>query len=566
MKKMIPAITAIVLILLIAGIAFGSKILERYSYTKEEANLDEYFTIMSENDVPVIFQDELIAEKATVVDGVYYFELTMIHQYLNTRFYWDQKENLLIYTTPTQMIKSNIGSNTYSVDGVETDAGYLVAFSQDNGEGQSLYVAADYVKLYTNFSFETFQGPNRMQVYNQWSDRTVATVKKDSAVRYRGGVKSPILKSVAKGEKLIVLEEMETWWEVKTLDGFIGYIEEKHLSDKQTEAPTPVTDYQVPEYTSLAREHKISLGWHVIGGVAGNDTINEAVANTKGLNVISPTWFKISDNQGNFTSFATKQYVDTAHQKGMEVWGLIDDFSYDVNMLELLSATTTRTYLIQGIVQAALDCGMDGINIDFETIGTESGPHYVQFLRELSIQCRLNNLVLSIDNYVPFNFNDYYNREEQGVIADYVIIMGYDEHWHGSGEPGSVASISYVKNGIEKMIEEVPSHKVINALPLYSILWKTTGAEVTDDYVTMVNQDSLMTTLGMQPAWDEETCQNYGELESGGVNYQIWLEDKESIEVKLNVMRNYDLGGVAVWRLGYEPASIWDSISSYTGE
>ena len=203
-------------------------------------------------------------------------------------------------------------------------------------------------------------------------------------------------------------------------------MENKRLSDIMTETPAPVTDYAEPEYTSLTRDHKISLGWHVIGGVGGNDTLAEAVAQTKGLNVISPTWFKLSDNEGNFTSFATQNYVTQAHNMGLEVWGLVDDFSYEVDIYSILSSTTKRNYLVQGLVQAALNCGMDGINIDFETIGNASGPHFVQFLRELSIQCRLNNLVLSVDNYVPFNFNDYYNREEQGVVADYVIIMGYD--------------------------------------------------------------------------------------------------------------------------------------------
>lgn len=568
MKKMIPALTAIVLIILIAGIAFGSRILEKYSYSDERADLGEYFHINNEEEVAILLQDEMMAEKALLVDGVYYFDLTTVHQYLNTRFYWDEGENLLIFTTPTQVITATVGDTAYQVDGAAKDAGYLISFTREvtvEGEADTvLYVAADYVKQYTNFSYETFTEPNRMQVYTEWNERKVAEVKKNTAVRYRGGVKSPILKDVPAGEKLIVLEEMETWSEVKTLDGFIGYVENKRLNEITTETPSPVTDYAEPEYTSLTRDHKISLGWHVIGGVAGNDTLKEAVAQTKGLNVISPTWFKLSDNEGNFVSFSTENYVAQAHNMGLEVWGLVDDFSYEVDIYTILSSTTRRNHLVQGLVQAALNCGMDGINVDFETIGNATGPHFVQFLRELSIQCRLNNLVLSIDNYVPFNFNDYYNREEQGVVADYVIIMGYDEHWHGSDDVGSVSSIGYVRNGIEKMIEEVPSSKVINALPFYSILWRTNGTDITDDYVTMVNQSAMVAQMGMQTQWDEETCQNYGELVSGSTTYQIWLEDLDSIQVKLNVMKNYDLGGVAVWRLGYEDPAVWNLISAYS--
>lgn len=569
MKKIIPALTAIVLIILIAGVALGGQLYEKYSYSDELADLNEYFHIYKEEEVPILLQDELIEEKAIVSGGVYYFDLATVHKYLNTRFYWDEGENLLLYTTPTQVIASVVGETTYRVDGVAADAGYQISFTREIAGDEPdtvLYVMTDYVKQYTNFGYDVFMEPNRMQVYNQWPDRTVAEVKKDTAVRYRGGVKSPILKKVPAGEQLVVLEHFKDWVKVKTLDGFIGYVENKRLINEHNEILCPVTDYEVPEYTSLVRDHKISLGWHVIGGVGGNDTLAEAVAPTQGMNVISPTWFKLSDNEGNFTSFATANYVNQAHSMGLEVWGLVDNFSYAVDSYSVLSSTTKRNKLVQGLVSAALDCGMDGINVDFEGLGADSGPHFVQFLRELSIQCRLNNLVLSVDNYVPFNFNDYYNREEQGVIADYVIIMGYDEHWHGSDEVGSVSSINYVRNGIEKMIEEVPSHKVINGLPFYSILWKTAGTDVTDDYVTMVNQSSMIANMGMSPQWDEETCQNYGEKISGDTTYQIWLEDMDSIQVKLNVMSNYDLGGVAVWRLGYEDPAVWALIRDYAAK
>ena len=215
MKKMIPALTAIVLIVLIAGIAFGSQILEKYSYSDERADLNEYFNIYNEEEVPILLQDELMSEKALLVDGVYYFDLGTVHQYLNTRFYWDEGENLLIFTTPTQVITAVVGTTSYSVDGTAQDAGYLISFTREvtveDGQDIVLYVAADYVKQYTNFSYETFTEPNRMQVYTEWNERKVAEVKKDTAVRYRGGVKSPILKDVPAGEKLIILEEMETW-------------------------------------------------------------------------------------------------------------------------------------------------------------------------------------------------------------------------------------------------------------------------------------------------------------------------------------------------------------------
>ena len=238
---------------------------------------------------------------------------------------------------------------------------------------------------------------------------------------------------------------------------------------------------------------------------------------------------------------------------GLQVWGVWDNFNYrnetgaDVDEHQVLAYTTKRQYLVQNMINMALSLGLDGINIDFEQIQTETGVHYVQFLRELSVQCRANNLVLSVDNYVPFNFNEHYRLDVQGQIADYVIIMGYDEHWHGSKDPGSVASIGYVTNGIAKTLEDVPVNKVVNALPLYTILWKTAGTEVTDEYITIRNTADFLSRMRVTAAWDEETCQNYAEWNDGTATYQIWLEDEASIAVKLNVMR---LRESAVWLCG----------------
>ena len=432
-------------------------------------------------------------------------------------------------------------------------------------EGEMLYLAIDYVKLYTNFSYEGFAEPDRLQIYTQWDERQVAEIKKNTAVRILGGVKSEILEDVKAGDKVTVLEQMETWSKVKTGDSVIGYVENKRLTNIRTELPIPVTDYKEPEYTSLTRDYKINLGWHVVAGEAGNDTLSAVTANTKGLNVISPTWFKLSDNEGNFTSFASASYVEQAHNMGMEVWGLVENIEYkdSLDMYAILSSTTIRTKLIEGLVNAALSCGMDGINVDFEQISADCGEHFIQFIRELSIPCRQNGLVLSIDNYVPMGGTNHYDREEQGIVADYVIIMGYDEHYAGSKEAGSVASIDFVEKGISQTVAEVPASKVINAIPFYTRIWETSDEGVSSQAVGMEMADEYVRAHNIPVEWNDETCQNYGEYTQDGVLYQVWLEDDSSIEVKLSIMDKYQLAGVASWRLGFEKPEIWDVIEAY---
>ena len=553
MKKKLPVIIAVVLIIVIIAITMGVKVLERFSYSKERMDLGSYYGIESGEGVALVLNNEIKEEKGRLSEGRCYLPLDTVHAYLNDRFYADYNENLLLYTTPDEIIRAEGGS--------AGEEGYVPAF-MDNGV---MYVALDYVKKYTNFSFELFQDPNRAVLTTSWGEHQAADIKKDTAVRYQGGVKSDILTDVKAGDKVVILEEMENWSKVATSDGFLGYVENKRLENLRSETLIPVTDYQEPEYTSIRREHKISLGWHQVTSEAANSTLSTVLDGVSGMNVISPTWFFLSDNEGNFVSIGSKDYVEQAHSRGLEVWALLDNFTYDVNTKEILSYTSKRANLISGLVNEALALGVDGINVDLEQVSTEAGEDYVEFLRELSISCRANNLVLSVDNYVPKNYNAHYNWKEQGIVADYVIIMGYDEHYGGSQEPGSVASIGFVEEGISTMVQSVPAEKVINAVPFYTRIWETKGGQVQSQAVGISAVQKFVSDKGAETIWDEEACQNYAEVQDGDSFYQVWMEDAQSLEVKINIMKNYNLGGVAAWKLGYEKGhpEVWDVLTSF---
>lgn len=122
--------------------------------------------------------------------------------------------------------------------------------------------------------------------------------------------------------------------------------------------------------------------------------------------------------------FPSADYVSQAHEKGLQVWGLIDNFTQDVSTTETLDSTAARQNIISQLIQAAVSVGMDGINVDFESLSEDVGIHFLEFLRELSIECHKNNLVLSVDNPVPEDFTSHYDRAEQGRVVDYVINYG----------------------------------------------------------------------------------------------------------------------------------------------
>ena len=562
-KKVIPAIIIIVLIFVFAGVFALQLFMKRYSYSTEKADLDADFGVTSASDVPIILGNEFIEEHAQILDGYYYMDFDSVQKYLNDRFYYGIDDGLFIYTTPTAIITSEVGSSSWSdTEGGSGNESYAIT-RLENGV---LYVALDYVKKYTNFAYEGFTDANHMQLTTSWEDETVATINKDTQVRIRGGVKSEILREIEKGETVVVLEELENWTKVKTSDAYIGWVENKRLSDSKTRSPIPVTDYAEPEYTSISRDHMINLGFHNIGGAGGNDTITDVISGATSLNVISPTWFAVTGNDGSIRSFASSSYVNTAHNNGIEVWALLDNFTggRDFTTGEVLSHASSRAALIENVVSACTAAGVDGLNLDFEMVAAEDGQSFVEFVRELSIACRKAGLVFSIDNYVPMHFNDHYDLHEQGIVADYVIIMGYDEHYAGSQEAGSVASLSYVENGIINTVEKVDAAKVINAVPLYTRIWHTSGGQVSSEAVSMKVAKEYISNHSIYMQWNSEAGQNYGEYTgSDGVLNQIWMEDAESIGQKIDSMRASGIAGIAEWSLGMETSDVWEVIANY---
>lgn len=566
MKKVIPVVIAIALIIIVFALSFGKGLYEKYSYGHDYADLNDYFEIFAKDDVPIILQNEKYGKNAKIYDGNLYFEREIIEELFTERFYLDTNEGLLLYLTPSTTYESPVDGKTMTdvKTGESKDYGYVISYIKND----KLYIAADYIKQFVNFSYEVFDDPHRVQVYTEWGTRTVATIKSDTQVRRKGGVKSEILCDISEGTTVEIIEPMDEWTKVKTDDCFIGYVENFRLKDERTDTLTPVSDAAKEEFHYLTRDHKINLTWHNIEFAMGGSELRSAVAATKALNVISPTWYWLVDNEGSFTHVANTDYTAAAHDMGLEVWALISDFhtGVEIDDYEILSYTSKRRNLVNELVASVLSYGADGINVDFEYVTSQCADHYVQFIRELAIACHENGLVISVDNYVPTEYTAHYNRHSQGEFVDYIIIMGYDEHYKGSPEAGSVSSIPWMQKGIETTVNLVPKERVINAVPFYTRVWKTEGEDLSSEAVTMQVSQDFLKRNGIETKWDESTYQNYGEATIGGVFYQVWMEDKDSLEVRLNVMKQAGVAGVASWKLGQETPDIWDSIEVYMNQ
>ena len=565
--------------IIIVGIIAALFLWRRYGPSKERADLDEYYGIKSENQLAVVVNNGILEPGGMLSDGKAYVEYSLVRDYINERFYWDPNENTLLYTLPNDVVSVGVGNKEYSVSKAKNSVDYTILRT----EGSTAYIALDFVKQYTDMDYEVYDNPGRVMICTETGTTTVAEVKRDTQVRYQGGVKSPVLTDVEKKEVVTVIETEGSWKKVRTEDGFIGYIKESALKKEKTEKID--RGFEEPDYTSISKDYTINMAWHNVTNTDANSSVLEMIAQTKGLTTISPTWFHVADTAGNLESISSADYVNYAHQSNIEVWASIRDFDGGINSqeesYELLSHTSNRDNLINQLIAAALQVGLDGINVDFDKISTECGEHYIQFIRELSVKCRQNGLVLSVDNYVPQAYNQQYHRKEQGVFADYVIIMGYDEHYAGSPEAGPVASYNFVKEGIEQTLKEVPAEKVINAVPFFTRVWKETaktaeelrqqeGTEsaeysmnVESEAYSMTEVENILSQVGVTPTWDDEVKQNYATWESEGSTYEVWVEDASSLEPKLQLIKEYGLAGSAAWRLGYEKTEIWDLILKY---
>ena len=542
-KKYKSIIAVAVLVILVAILGIVTHVVMKYIPSSEKMDLNEYYGEMADGEIALVIGTEKLEERGLVVGDRVYLPLDVVNTYLNQRYYWDSANQQILYATPSELTSESASS----------EAGDKVWVKDDK-----VYLNLTYVQEYTDLDAYITKDPYRIAIQYKFKNVKTVTVKKNTSIRYRGGIKSAILTSVKKGTKLRLIEEMENWDQVATDDGYIGYIDKKKVGE--AEKTKFERSFKREQYSYLTMDSKVNMVWHQVTSTDANAYFADATANMTGVNVISPTWFYLTDTSGNIASIASADYVSQAHEKGLQVWGLIDNFTQEVSTTETLSSTAARQNIISQLIQAAQDVGMDGINVDFESLSEDVGTHFLEFLRELSIECHKNNLVLSVDNPVPEDFTSHYDRAEQGRVVDYVIIMGYDEHYVGS-EAGSVASLPWVEQGVQDTLKEVPAKRVINAIPFYTRLWRTTGGNVTSEAIGMDQAQQTIADNNVETYWDKTTSQNYGKYDIDNSTYQIWIEDAQSVAEKVKLVSKYDLAGVSAWKLGFENSGIWKVIS-----
>ena len=555
-KKAAPVLVVLILIVLVGAAGIVSFLINRYKPGTEYMAGNEYFNLTDENSVALIQNGELLEEQAVLIGGEPYAAYTYVESQLNSCFYWDEETKGILLTTSGGVQTLLPGDAAVA----KTPGGQPAVQQESDG---TVYISLDVVKEYTDLDYAYYSNPNRVVIRNEWDGVEQATVQSDTAqVRQKGGIKSLILADVQKGDTLLYLENLDNWCKVMTADGYTGYIQTENISEPEAiEARTAKKD----SYERITRDHKINLVWHQSTSTESNDAMAEMTAEMTGVNVISPTWFSVTDETGTISSLASADYVKLAHDAGREVWGLIDNFNEAFDETTDLAYASVRSRIIEQLLAEAASCGMDGINVDFENLKEAGIPHYLQFLRELTSAAHAQNLVVSVDTPVPQAYTMYYQRGEQARFVDYMIVMAYDEHFAGSEEAGSVSSLPFVQQAVEEMTRVMPADQVICGIPFYTRVWteKFGQSAITSEVLGMDGAKNYAKENQMTETWDASLGQNVATVETSDARYTIWMEDEQSMEEKLKVIQSADLAGVAEWKLGFECADVWSLISEY---
>ena len=556
------AATVVLIMVLVVGIYA----IKKYTPTKEHMDLSDYFQLTYDNQAAVILDSEYIQPTedvahgyAMVDSGKVYLELGFVKDHLDDGFVYDPTEITLRYATDSEVYTANLGSNTYSIDKTNNSMDNSIVIAGDD----TVFILADYVQLLTDFQYEYFDAPSRVLIERAGYVKQTATAKGKSQIRNLNGPTSPILEDVEKGEAITVVRDTGKWSFVVSEKGVMGYMKNNKISNQKEET----TEATLPErtYNHISTGKDISLLWHQVTAQAANADIATVLADSGKVNVISPTWFYLNDNKGGIASIASSSYVSTCHAAGVQVWGLISNLEDEsVDTTTVLNTTSARDALVNNLIAQAITYGLDGINIDIEQLEGAASDGYIQFIKELSIKCEKNDIILSVDNYVPTASSAGYNRKEQAKYADYVIIMGYDEHYSGSEEAGSVASIGWVEQGVQDTLNEVPAEQVVLGMPFYCRVWNIAeDGSISSKAYGMDAIQTYLNTNGVSTAWDDASGQYYGEYVKEGTTYKIWVEDEASLEEKLKVMDKYGLAGGAFWKKGFDSTGAWNVIAKY---
>ncbi len=495
-------------------------------------------------------------------EDIIYVSTEKLENEFNIYSDYDIENNILIITTKDKVYRFYGEENKVKINQEETE-NIPPMIVQNN----TPLIPLKYIEEDLNLNSEYHEDENNVFLKSIETNEIVASISRDNIkLRSDKSLLSNVIGTLQTSDEIKVLEKDNQWIKVMTLTGQDGYVASNAIENEEV-----IEGIEIVESEPIwkPRDEKIVLTWEPVYSRNPNTS---KIGALKSVNIVSPTWIHLANSSGKLGNNIDRDYVEWAHNRDYKVWALFSN-SFDPKLTdEFLKDSVVRERTINDLLELIQDNNIDGVNIDFENVYLKNKGQLVQFIRELVPIFHENDLVVSMDVTVrggSETWSQFLDRKELGKVVDYIAVMTYDEHWASSPKSGSVASLGWVERGIQGLLEEVPNEKLLLGLPFYTRLWIETPSETEVDKmsvkskaISMETVNEIMAKNNVIKLWDDVSGQHYLVYMEDNKLHKIWVEDAQSIALKVDLVNKYDLAGVAAWRRGFETEDIWEAISN----
>ncbi|WP_261304490.1 glycosyl hydrolase family 18 protein [Paenibacillus andongensis] len=511
---------------------------------------------------PVFYQGNFFKTSAIGEKEGLKLPLTLIQEWMDPSIIYEKSSDSVIITTKDKVLRLK----TTELSALMNEKPVTLSFPVEK-KGNDIYVPIEPLRQLYPFEIRESEKSGAILLFKKgdlvkWG-KHMAT--EDAQLRTFASIKAPIVSTIANNEQVMILAVEGDWYRVQQQSGPIGYVRKADILEDHEET-IPLQEQASAYVPWKPLSGKLNLTWeHVI--TKNPDT--SKLGDMPGLHVVSPTWFSLADGEGRIKNLADASYVKWAQTRNYQVWALFSNGFEPDRTSQALSTYDRRMKMIKQLLGFAQTYNLQGINIDFENVNLKDKENLVQFVRELTPFMHEQGLAVSID-VTPKSTNEmwsmFYDRPALAEVVDYMMLMAYDEYWASSPKSGSVSSLPWTERSVTQLLgsEKVPPSKLVLGVPFYTRQWteetKNGKTTTTSKTLTMEAAQAIIKDKKLTPTFLEETGQNYVEYKEGEKLIRIWLEDETSIKARLELVKKYDLAGVASWRRGFEQPATWKVI------
>lgn len=534
---------------------------------------------------PIILDGEFSPYEPYIRDGQVFLPVDFL-TFPGPHLYWESQLNLLTITTLEELTRVNLITGEAFTNFAPIN--WTVEIPVIGGMA---HLPMDFVR--ENFDLNLHLSPENILVVDNTNNRSIShsVLAEEGIIRHQPDILSPIVEKISRGTTLHafpvegeiidpeteirtvgIIGEAENFTRVRIQNGAFGFIANEELSDADitegfTRQPLPARNH--------LNEPAI-IAWDLLTNPAASYTPASRTLH-RGVNVLAPKWlrFERTHYSGALENISSADYVNWAHNNGMQVWPLLFDYQ-DPQVLNLIfSQSHLRDNVINDLMRIAAAYNFDGIMIDIEGTNAGNQMYFLQFLRELSPIMREHGLIFSVAVFVPAPWRQYYNHAEVGRVVDYVAVMAYDEHGafianlHEDATVGPNASIGFVRNAVEYLVNVMDSNQIILGLPFYTRIWEIRQNEYgqnhyTDRAVGIQLGQNIFANAGAPLIWNEHYGSYFATFATAENGQDVvtlaWVETERSLALKTALVNEHNLAGVAGWRRGLETPGVWTTI------